>query len=142
LRAHDFEGARKALERAETSPLLVADCLVLRAALESAEAERDPGEWLRKAVAAATANWGVRKRYIEYLHERREEQQAFGEVRDFLQRHPFRAETWRMLATLLEEQHQPSLAMQAWREACLRDVRDEDSRAALRRLADAAGKRN
>jgi len=52
----------------------------------------------------------------------------------FLQWHPFRAESWRLLGKMLEEQHQPALALQAWREAALRDVRDEESRAALERL--------
>lgn len=136
LRAHDFKGARQALEHAETSPLLVADCLNLRASLENAESGRDPGDLLRQAVAAAPENWGIRKRYIEYLHAQPGRQsEALRELRDFLQRHPFRAETWRMLATMLEEQHQPALAAEAWREAALRDVRDQESRAALERLA-------
>jgi predicted Zn-dependent protease len=135
LRAHDFRGAHEALERAEKSPLLAADCLVLRASLESAETNRDPGDLLRKAVAAAPENWGVRKRYIEYLHERSNPQETLHELHDFLQQHPFRAESWRMLAALLEEQHQPALAAEAWREAALRDVRDEESRVALQRLA-------
>ena len=50
---------------------------------------------------------------------------AGGELHGFLERHPFRAESWRLLATLLEQQHQPALALQAWREAALRDVRDD-----------------
>ena len=135
LRARDFHGANEALERAEKSPMLAADCLSLRATLESVESGRDPGELLRKAMAAAPENWGIRKRYVEYLHERSNPQETLRELRDFLQRHPFRAESWRMLATLLEEQHQPALAAAAWREAALRDVRDAESRAALQRLA-------
>jgi tetratricopeptide (TPR) repeat protein len=139
VRARDFPHAHEALERAETSPLLTADCLVLRATLENAESGTDPGELLRKAVTAAPENWGIRKRYIEYLHERGQQQEALRELHDFLQRHPFRAESWRMLATLLEEQHQSALATEAWREAAVRDVRDKDSRAALERLSSAVG---
>lgn len=136
LRAHDFEGARQALAHAETSPLLTADCFNLRASLESAAAGRDPGDLLRKAVAAAPENWSIRKRYIEYLHGQPGQQQAtLRELHDFLQQHPFRAETWRMLATALEEQHQLPLAAEAWREAARRDVRDKISRAELQRLA-------
>jgi cytochrome c-type biogenesis protein CcmH/NrfG len=133
-RMHDLSHAEEALTHAETSPLLTADCLVLRASLDAAEG-RDPGDLLRKAVAATPDNWGIRKRYIEYLHERSSPQETLRELHDFLQRHPFRAESWRILATLLEEQHQPDLAAQAWREAALRDVRDNESRAALQRLA-------
>lgn len=135
LRAQDFAGARQALDKAETSPLLAPDCLVLRATLENVESGVNPGELLRKAVALAPDNWGIRKRYITYLREAHLPREALDELRGFLQRHPFRAESWRLLATLLEEQHQPVLAMQAWQEAALRDVRDGESRAALQRLA-------
>ncbi|MEI9894482.1 MAG: tetratricopeptide repeat protein [Chthoniobacter sp.] len=53
LHGRDFQGAREALGHAETSPLLAADCLTLRATLESAESGRDPGDSLRQAVAKA-----------------------------------------------------------------------------------------
>ena len=134
LRAQDFAGASKALDKAETSPLLTADCLVLRATLESVESGANPQERLEKAVALAPDNWGIRKRYIEYLREVYMQKEVLAELRNFLQRHPFRAESWRLLAKVLEEQHQPELAAQAWYEAAERDVRDEESRAALQRL--------
>lgn len=134
LRAQDFAGATKALDKAETSPLLAPDCLVLRATLENVESGSNPHELLEKAVALAPDNWGIRKRYIEYLREAHQPKEALDELRNFLQRHPFRAESWRLLAKVLEEQHQPELAAQAWLEAAERDVRDEDSRAALQRL--------
>jgi predicted Zn-dependent protease len=124
LRAHDFEGAHKALQRAETSPLLKPDCLVLRATLENAESNRDPGDLLRQAVAAAPDNWDIRKRYVQYLHQRSGAGEAVRELSGFLQRHDFRAESWALLATLLEEQQQqPALAAEAWHEAERRDVR-------------------
>lgn len=135
LRAQDFAGASKALDKAETSPLLAPDCLVLRATLENVESGVNPRELLEKAVALAPDNWGIRKRHIEYLRDVFMQKEALGELRDFLQRHPFRAESWRLLGKLLEEQRQPALASQAWREAAKLDVRDEDSRAALQRLA-------
>jgi tetratricopeptide (TPR) repeat protein len=135
LRAQDFAGAGKALDKADTSPLLAPDCLVLRATLENVESGVNPGELLQKAVALAPDNWGIRKRYIEYLREAHQPKEALDELRGFLQRHPFRAESWRLLAKMLEEQHQPELAVQAWQEVALRDVRDEESRAALQRLS-------
>lgn len=124
LRAHDFSHAREALGHAETSPLLVADCLSLRASLENAESGQDPGALLRQAVVAAPDNWGIRKRYVEYLRERHELSEASRELGAFLRQHDFRADSWRMLAALLEEQHQPAVAAEAWREAAQRDVRD------------------
>jgi tetratricopeptide (TPR) repeat protein len=134
LRAHDFAGANKALDKAETTPLLAPDCLVLRATLENAESGVNPGEPLRKAVALAPENWGIRKRYVEYLREAHMPKEALADIGQFLHRHPFRAESWRVLAKMLEESHQPDLAAQAWHEAALRDVRDGESRAALQRL--------
>jgi len=134
LRAHDFPAAREALSHAEKSPFLAAECAELQAALDLTESGRDPGEQLRKAVALAPENWEMRKRYIEYLHERGGPAEALRELHGFVERHPFRAESWRLLGGFLEELHQPVVAAEAWREAAWRDVRDEESRAALRRL--------
>jgi predicted Zn-dependent protease len=135
LRTRDFPGAREALTHAETSPLLAADCLSLRASLENAESGADPGNLLHQALSLTPDNWGLCKRYIEYLQRSQQLPQALSTLHDFMKRHPFRAESWRMLATLLEEQHQPDLALQAWHEAAQRDVRDEESHQALQRLA-------
>lgn len=138
LRAHDFPGVHQALVYAGESPLLVPDCDQLLAALENAESGRDPGDLLRQAVAAAPENWSVRKRYVEYLHDSGQPQQALHELQGFLSQHEFRAESWRLLGILLEDQHQPAFAVQAYEQAALRDVRDEESRAALQRLASTA----
>ena len=134
LRARDFPGAHEALGHAEKSAFLAAECAQLQSALDLAESGRDPGDEIRKALALAAENWDMRKRYLEYLHGRGESQEALHELHDFVEQHPFRAESWRMLAKLLEELHQPAIAAEAWREAALRDVRDEESRAALQRL--------
>ncbi|MEP6671738.1 MAG: tetratricopeptide repeat protein [Chthoniobacter sp.] len=126
LRAHDLPHAKEALEHAETSPLLAADCLSLRASMEAAESNHDPGELLRQAVAAAPDNWGIRQRYIEYLRERSGSPEALRELRGFLQQHDFRADSWRLLSALLDEQQQPDLAAAARREAARRDVREAE----------------
>ena len=139
LRGHDFPGAHAALDHADKSPLLAADCVQLRAALENAESGRDPGDLLRQAVALAPENWGLRKRYIEYLHDHGAPQEALRELQSFLKQHEFRAESWRLLGILLEDQHRPALAADAYREAVRRDVRDAESRAALQRLARRTG---
>ena len=131
LRQHDFAGASEALGHAEKSPFLAADAGVLRAAIENADSGRDPGELLRNAVALAPKNWGIRKRYIEYLHDSGKPQEAMRELQGLLKNAGFRAESWRMLGTLLEEAHQPAMAIEAYREAAMRDVRDTESRAKI-----------
>jgi tetratricopeptide (TPR) repeat protein len=135
LRARDFPAAREALSHAEISPLLAADCLSLRATLENAESGADPGNLLHRALDLAPDNWSLQKRYIEYLQRSQQLPQALSTLHQFMKRHLFRAESWRMLAAMLEQQHQPDYALQAWREAAQRDIRDEESRQALQRLA-------
>ncbi len=134
LRGHDFPGAHAALDRAEKSPMLAADCVQLRAALENAESGRDPGDLLRQAIALAPDNWGLRKRYIEYLHDHGAPQEALRELQSFLKQHDFRAESWRLFGILLQDEHQLAPAIQAYEEAAARDVHDEESRAAVHRL--------
>jgi tetratricopeptide (TPR) repeat protein len=136
-RTRDIPAAREALGHAENSPLLAAECMQLKSVLDGVELGRDPGDSLREAIARAPENWEMRKRYFKYLDERGQTPEALHELHDFIEQHPFRAESWRMLATFLEELRQPAIAAEAWREAALRDVRDADSRAALQRLAGA-----
>lgn len=128
LRAQDFAGASKALAKAETSPLLAPDCLLLRATLESVESGVNPRESLEKAVALAPDNWGIRKRHIEYLREIFMQKEALGELRDFLQRHPFRAESW-SLRKVRAEASAP-LSGSNFRRSFLRPRRPEESPAA------------
>jgi tetratricopeptide (TPR) repeat protein len=135
-RAHDIPGAREALSHAEKSDFLAPEILHLRSILDSVELGRDPGDLLRQAVTLAPSDWETRKHYLKYLQQG-QPQEALRELSAFIEQHPFRADSWRMLAKMLEELHQPAVAAQAWREAALRDVRDEESRAAWQRLAGA-----
>jgi predicted Zn-dependent protease len=131
LRTHQYPAARDALGHAEKSPFLAPDIDLLRAGLENADTGRDPGDLLRQAVTLAPKNWDIRKRYIDYLHDSGKPQDAIRELQQFLKQADFRAESWRLFGALLEEQHQPGLAIEAYREAALRDVRDADSRAKI-----------
>jgi len=141
MRARDFAGARQALERAETSPLLRADCLQLRAALDHLETGRDTGDLLRQAAEIAPANWPLRKRYLEHRIERGELAAVRSELTAFLESYPFRAESWTLLGQLLERTSEPERARIAYQEAARRDVRDDKSRTRLRVLGDDAGNR-
>jgi tetratricopeptide (TPR) repeat protein len=134
LRARDFEGARQALEKAEASPTIAAECAQTRAILEHLQTGADTGDMLRKAAEVAPRNWPIRQRYIEYLIERGSLDAALHELHGFIEAHPFRGESWKLLGTLLERMRKPDLALMAYRQAAELDVHDEESRNALRRL--------
>ena len=131
MRLQQYPAAREALARAEKSPLLAADALLLRAGLENAASGQDPEAFLRQAIELAPRNWGIWKKYIEYLHDSGRPQEALRQLQSFLKAHSFRAESWKMLGQMLEEEHQPALAVEAYREAAARDVRDAESRAKI-----------
>jgi len=133
-RQRDVAAARAALAHAESSPLLVVESGQLRALLDEAELGKDRGDALRAAIQHAPQSWGARKGYVDYLLQRGDKTAAIGELRGFLEAYPFRAETWRLLAAQLESAGRNDLALNAYREARRRDVRDEEALAALQRL--------
>ncbi len=137
MRVKDLPGARQAVEHAETSPLLRADCLTLRAALDQIEHATDPLPTLRAAVEAAPENWPIRKRYVEALADAGDLTGAARELSSFVQKQSFRAESWKLGGRLLERMNQTWQAAVAYRQASLRDVRDEEVKAAAWRLRDA-----
>jgi len=134
LRVRDFAGARRALEKAEASPMLAAECRQTRAVLEHLETGADTGNVLREAAELAPKDWPIRQRYVEYLMERNAPEAALRELRGFIEAHPFRGGSWKLLGALLEQMRKPDLAIEAYRQAAELDVHDEKSRAALRRL--------
>ena len=134
LRGRDFDGARSALEKAETSPMLAAECRQTRAVLEHLETGADSGNVLREAVELAPKDWPIRQRYVEYLMERHAPEAALRELRGFVAAHPFRGESWKLLGTLMEQMGRPDLAIAAFQQAAELDVHDRESRAAARRL--------
>jgi len=134
LRGRDFEGARHALEKAEAAPMLAAECRQTRAVLEHLETGADTGNMLREAVELAPGNWPIRQRYVEYLMERHAPEAALRELRGFVEAHPFRGESWKLLGALMEQMRKPDHAIEAYRQAAELDVHDQESRDALRRL--------
>jgi cytochrome c-type biogenesis protein CcmH/NrfG len=129
-RAHDFHGSREALTRAGDSPLLRAQSLLLTASLDQAEGIGDGAAPLREAARAEPADWLIRKRCIEQLGR----EHALETLSAFIAAHDFRAESWRMYGALLEQSGRTSEAIDAYRQAALRDVRDGESRASIARL--------
>ncbi len=123
VRTRDFPRAHAALEKAELSPLLAADCLQTRAALEHLETGRDTGHLLVQAVERAPRNWSIRKRHLAHLAETGRTFEATQELRAFLEAQPFRAESWAIFADLLAKLGQPDAAAVARAQAARRDVR-------------------
>lgn len=122
MRARDIAGARTAVAYAESSPLLHADCLRLRAALAEADGSGDPTTLLREAVASAPNNWPIRKQYVEYLAGKGELKLALGELAGFVTAHPFRADSWALLGKILGNIGDQERAREAYLEASKRDV--------------------
>jgi tetratricopeptide (TPR) repeat protein len=134
-RAKNVTGAREALARAESSPLLKAECLQLRAALAQADGNGDPDQLLREAVAANPASWPVRKRYVEALARKNNVTESLRELAGFVSAYPFRAESWKLLGQIFEAAGDQSRAREAYHEASARDVHDAESEAAWVRLS-------
>lgn len=139
VRARDFPAAREALAHAEKSLLLAADCRLTRAVLGHVQHGTDTGGMLREAVDLAPRNWSIRKRHLEYLIERGDRDAALRELREVIAAAPFRADSWKLLAQLLDSMNQPSLALGAYQEAAERDVHDAETREQMLRLAAASG---
>jgi tetratricopeptide (TPR) repeat protein len=123
LRTGDLDRARAALAKAEGSPLLAADVLLTRAALEQVATGRDTVDLIEEAVALQPRNWPIRKRQLAHLDRTGRTADAARELRDFLREQPFRAESWTMLGGFLEKLAQADAAGAARQEARLRDVR-------------------
>jgi Flp pilus assembly protein TadD len=130
----DFSGARQALERAEVSPFLQAECLQLRTDLDFLEHGTDRRAGLRAAVELAPANWSIREKYIQTLADRGDVAGARRELLGFLEKQSFRASSWNLLGRLLMMENDFPRARVAFREALACDVRDEASRGELMRV--------
>jgi tetratricopeptide (TPR) repeat protein len=145
MRARELSAVSEALSHAESSPFLQPECLQLRAALALAlhvgYDQIDPLTFLREAIAAAPANWSIRKRHLEYLIERGDLGPASSELGAFLEKYPFRAESWALLGQIQDRAGDKQRATIAYQEATRRDVRDEKTRARLRALGEDAGNR-
>jgi tetratricopeptide (TPR) repeat protein len=137
LRNRDFHAAREALMKASKSPFLAAECLQTTAILQHLETGEDSGSIMREALGKAPRNWPIRKRYLEYLVERGDREEAIRELRDFIDIHDYRNETWRMMGEMLEASGRLALARDAYQQAADRDVHDEKTRARIRALSEA-----
>jgi tetratricopeptide (TPR) repeat protein len=137
VRLGHYDEARDFLARAEQHPEIAPDARQVRVALEYRESGRDTTDLLREAADLAPLSWPPRKRYLSALDEQGKTVAAVQGLRKFLERQPFRAESWRMLGELLEKLGDREHAVPAFEEACELDVWDATSRRALERLRGA-----
>ncbi|MES2570893.1 MAG: tetratricopeptide repeat protein, partial [Verrucomicrobiota bacterium] len=122
LRRDNPAEARRLLQRAAKEPFFAPECLQLQAAVEFRESKRETTELLRRALELAPNRWPFRMRYLTALEQNGRRAEAVNELRDFLTREPFRAESWQLLGDLLANQHQPQLAIAAFERAIELDV--------------------
>ncbi|MDB6173926.1 MAG: Tetratricopeptide 2 repeat protein [Chthoniobacteraceae bacterium] len=141
VRRGNYAAARDLIGRAEHESFLAPECLQLRASLEFRESRRDPADMLRAALDLAPSRWPIRMRYLSALEQSGRRQQAARELRAFLEKEPFRADSWQLLGDLLADLHQPQLAIEAFRQAMRFDVHAGEARARIaliQRLAASA----
>lgn len=136
LREKDFARARAEFEKAARDPFARADALQSLAVLEYQESGADRVDLLRDAAQLAPRNWAIQKRCIAHLAERGggDRVRAIAQLRELVQREPWRADSWRMLGDLWMNAGQYDSAHRAYSRAAQLDVHDEYSRAQLRTL--------
>jgi Flp pilus assembly protein TadD len=122
-RLGEYAEARDWLAKIETVPVVRAEVLQTLAAVEYREARRDRVDLLREAARVEPRYWPAEKRYVAHLAERGDLLEAVRELRAYIDVQPFRAESWKLLALLLEQAGQPVLARAAANRATELDVR-------------------
>ena len=128
IRLNQLDSAESLLAKAETHPVVANECRLLRASLVRIKTGADSTPMLREAALAAPTNWPVWRRYISELERADRRGDAIRELRSFLERQSFRAESWAMLGDLLAKEHDSPRAMAAFTEATELDVHDAESR--------------
>ena len=131
IQSANYDSARALLNQAAEEPLLAPQCLQMRASLEYRESKRDVLPLLSEAVALAPTQWPIRRRYILALEQTGHRDQAIRELRLLLEREPFRADSWKLLAELLANSQQPERAIAAFERAVQLDVHDLESQARI-----------
>ena len=127
-RLNQLDAAEPLLAKAETHPVLATECRILRASIARARTGADIVPMLRDAAMVAPTHWPVWRRYIAELDRTDRRADAIHELRAFLERQSFRAESWAMLGDLLSKERDAPHAMGAFTEAARLDVHDEESR--------------
>ncbi len=102
LKLRRFAETRAWLSRASELPWMRAEVLQTLAVVEYLEAGRDRVDWLRETARLEPRYWPAEQRYAAHLAERGEVHEAIRELTAYLEAQPFRADSWKMLAELLQ----------------------------------------
>jgi Flp pilus assembly protein TadD len=124
-RLGEYAEARAWLKKIQNVPVVRAEVLQTLAAAEYRETRRDRVDLLRQAARVEPRHWPAEKRYVAHLAERGDLLEAVRELRAYIAAQPFRAESWQLLASLLDRSGQPVLARAAFDRAAELDVRME-----------------
>jgi tetratricopeptide (TPR) repeat protein len=131
IRANQIDAAERLLAKAETHPVVANECRLLRASVARIKTGADITPMLAEAALGAPDHWPTWRRYIAELERAGRRADALRELRTFLSRQSFRAESWAMLGDLLGKEHDYPRAIAAFTEATELDVHDEESRQRL-----------
>ena len=131
VRLNQPDAAEPLLAKAETHPVLATECRMLRASMARLRTGADIAPLLREAALAAPTHWPAWRRYLAELDRTDRRAEALRELRVFLERQSFRAESWAMLGDLLAKEHDTPRAIAAFTEAKRLDVHDAESRTRL-----------
>lgn len=128
IRANQLDAAESLLTRAETHPVVANECRLLRASIARIRTGADITPMLREAALAAPTHWPTWRRYLTELDRADRRVDALRELRTFLERQSFRAESWAMLGDLLAKERDYPRAIAAFEEAATLDVHDVETR--------------
>jgi predicted Zn-dependent protease len=113
LKQNDFQATRQLLGQAVTMPLVANKAHELLAIIENRQNGRSDVLRMRLAAHTGYANWLIEKRYIKLLAEMGAVKAAIQELRVCLQTEWYRAETWQLLAELLDRHGNKAASAQA-----------------------------
>ena len=117
-----FDAARKHLEVASSQPFYQPAALELSALIRRKESSGDGLAEINRALDLTPEDWPLTRRKIKFLVADGKPAPAIKLLRGFINEQPFRAESWLLLAELLQENGNPEAAKVATQLAAQRDV--------------------
>ncbi len=117
-----YDLARQHLEAAASQRFYEPATLVLSALIRRAEHSGDGLAEINRALELTPDDWPLTRRKYQFLLAEGKPAIAIKALRVFISEHPFRAESWQMLAEHMQENGNPEAAKVAWQRAAERDV--------------------
>jgi len=127
LKESDFKLAHQLLDRTVKMPTVAGKAHELLALLAYKEHGMVDLPRLRRAAGTEPPSWAIEKRYIRTLDESGATKQAIWELDNCLRTEWYRAETWQLLAQLLDKSGQADAAAVALVHARAYDVHLDSS---------------